>query len=111
MQKNNTHHQTSNLWFGFAIGISAGTALTFLFGTSQGRKWITHLLHTSENLGETLKDVMRDFEKEASQNSHATFKNTAPEEKKHQNTLESVINKIRSVSSSTNQFKHFFIKD
>lgn len=105
MEKKN-HNNPSNLWFGFAIGITSGTLLAFLFGTAKGRRLLQQALDASENLEETLKNIIHTIEHGPELNDDYA----SPKQKANHTGLSTLIDKIKSVASHTDRFTHSFIK-
>lgn len=54
---NNSQHH-SNFWFGFLIGAGTSAGALYLFGTKQGREKLHDALRLTENIEETVDDVL-----------------------------------------------------
>jgi hypothetical protein len=45
---NKSDFKTSNLWLGFALGMTAGVGLAYFFGTKKGRQILKEIIETAE---------------------------------------------------------------
>ncbi len=93
-------HKTSNLWFGFALGMTASGVIIYLLGTSKGRERLKKLIDFAENTNieeyiEGLVDKLDDrVEKTNGINSG----------------MDNLIDKIQSFSSHDKKSRRFLAK-
>lgn len=95
MKNKNNDHNLTNFWFSFALGISGGILLSYLFGTKKGRKILKKLVEVGEDLEVKGIDFIYEIEKEFTTKSDLTKDSS---EIKPLSALNNIIDKIKSVS-------------
>ncbi len=84
MASQNNHHQATNFWFGFSLGVVACGVGIYFFGTKSGRKTLKNILDITENLEGNFDNILKEIENE---------KEPA---KKITSTISTVIDKVKS---------------
>lgn len=85
---NHNHHNIrhhSNFWFSFTLGTLFGAGGLFFIGTKQGRKLLQKIIDMSENLEGSVEEIITSFQE-----------NVHDQEKKIDDSLHSVLEKIRT---------------
>jgi len=103
MEKN---QKVSNFWFGFSLGSLFTVFFIFLFGTNKGRGALKNFLDFSEDIEESLFNLLNDFKNI----SEGDKKNNSLETKSN---LSKIINQIKFLTHPEikKQTKKFFVKE
>ena len=108
--------QTSNFWFGFALGTMAAVGSSYLLGTKNGRDLTKKLLDLTENLEENLDLIKTELLKEMDKQPHVegyTSSLHLPTPPSHQEQkqkpLAEILNKINSLTPHINSEPKKFI--
>lgn len=69
---NNSQKQKpeGKFWFGLLVGGILGASGLFLLGTKKGRRLLKKILESTEELEDSLADVISEFEEKVEENSH-----------------------------------------
>lgn len=59
-----------NFWFGFLLGGILSAGGLFLFGTKKGRQLLKKILESTEELEDSLADIISELEEKVEENSH-----------------------------------------
>ncbi len=106
-------YQLSNFWLGFAFGAIMAGGAAYLLGTKQGRKMLHELLELSEdwekNLADILEEVSEVVEEKGGEILDEVRKLPAPA--KNHTSLQSLLNKMRTLSPQSKKEKRFFVKE
>lgn len=86
MASQSNHHQATNFWFGFSLGIATCAAGVYFFGTKSGRKTLKNILDVTEDFEGSFEDIIKEVEKEKEP------------VKKIASTISTVIDKVKSFS-------------
>lgn len=95
--ENRNSYKSGALWFGFALGITSGVALSFLFGTKKGRKILNQIIELAEDVENEGVFIFREI----------TDKIKTSTEDKPKENIKTLIDKIRSVTQEKRQTKQF----
>jgi hypothetical protein len=118
--KSNPGHQPTNFWFGFALGSLSAAAAAYLFGTKQGRQQLKKLVELSEQVGDnspdivsSVKEIMQSFSDPMREEATPPSSTPLPQQENEapSGSLNSVMDKIKSVSQPKGYVKKFFSKD
>ncbi|MDH7476686.1 MAG: hypothetical protein QHH09_04505 [Microgenomates group bacterium] len=106
---NKSDFKTSNLWLGFALGMTAGVGLAYFFGTKKGRQILKEIIETAEKFDLEGVKVFKEIEEKLLMTANSP-KNSS-ERKSNSNNINDLINKIRSVVVERKQAKQFYVKN
>lgn len=71
-----TNHNHSNFWFGFLLGAGASCTALYFFGTKKGRTQLKHAIDATENIEETVDDVLEALDPTSQTSQSATTSST-----------------------------------
>ncbi|MEN9327201.1 MAG: hypothetical protein RI947_9 [Candidatus Parcubacteria bacterium] len=112
--KNQNNHTPSNFWFGFAVGTFGAVAAAYLMGTKQGRETLKKLIQYADRMEEgsdeflDLMDSLKQVVKQKSSDIVDSIEG-ATEQSKSNRTLDSLIEKVKSITRDGGH-KEIFVK-
>ena len=89
--KNKQKQPASNFWFGFSFGILATAGAAYLLGTKKGREDLKKVMEYAEQYGDREGNIFDLV--------HELAENKVPDTKEVKSNLESVIDKVKSMTS------------
>ncbi|NTU46178.1 hypothetical protein HGA88_00980 [Candidatus Roizmanbacteria bacterium] len=109
MKKTNNPHPT-NFWFGFAMGGVFATLASYFLGTKTGRQKAREILDYAEKIELNPEELMELIQSLQITPTESSEDSKEPEAKNALANIDSIIDKMKSMTQTNKKVKKFFVK-